>query len=111
MNTMTLDRIAPVATSTLTPAFTIERGIPIPPRTYGAGSQPVYPFAQMRVGDSFEVRTENYAGRKDGRRPIVMRIQTTLHSCARGYARTRDPGAKFTVRKIDDSTVRIWRVA
>lgn len=109
MNTMTLDRIAPVA-STSSTQFVIQSNIPLPPRTYGPGASAKYPFAAMRVGDSFAVSIADYNSR--GKTPATVdRVQGTLMNCAYTYARSHDRRAKFSTRKISDTTVRIWRVA
>jgi hypothetical protein len=35
--------------------FKIETNVPIPAVPHGGGSKPIYPFAEMSVGDSFAV--------------------------------------------------------
>ena len=87
--------------------FSIERGVPIPPVERGGGRHATYPFAQMRVGDSFTVTTSEYS---NGRRKTAQ-LQSGLWNLARCYARKHNPAAKFATRKVDDSTVRIWRIA
>jgi hypothetical protein len=108
VNTMTLDRIAPVASTNAT-QFIVQSNVPLPPRTYGTGAATKYPFAEMRVGDSFAVSLSDYAGR--GKTPTTERIQTALSNSARNYAKMRDPRFKFATRKVDAATIRIWRIA
>jgi len=90
--------------------FQIERGVPVPPRKRGRGGgrDPIYPFAQMRVGDSFEVYLTSQ--RFTRARPTISTLQSNLGNIARGYAKRHNPSARFTVRKVSDTAVRIWRV-
>lgn len=79
--------------------FPIVSSVPLPERRYH-----VYPFGKMQVGDSFDVpRDRGYA--KDGkdRRAISVKSAACHHS--------RKYGGKFTVRLVDENTIRCWRVA
>lgn len=87
--------------------FTIERGIPVPPRQAGAGAGARYPFALMAVGDSFEVPLSAYRSKA----PTLNKLATTLSNCASGYAKRHNRNAKFAVRKTGEQTIRIWRTA
>lgn len=88
--------------------FVIESNVPVPPRAGGPGREPIYPFAHMRVGDSFEVSLREYGGRRNA---TVENIMTTLNNCSKGYAKRHNPKAQFTVRKTGDTSARIWRTA
>lgn len=84
-------------------ALTINKGIPAP--TPNHREKPIYPFAQMEVGDSFD------APRDMGRRQGRDARQAVLLSRAYDYTKKHNPKARFTVRLIDDQTVRVWRIA
>lgn len=106
MATLVLDR--PTAAgfrghTDTTPSFLIERGIPVPPSQFVRTA--IYPFAEMRVGDSFEVSQSQYS---NGARSVTQ-IQTGLSALSRSYAKIHAPNAKFATRKTGDTTVRIWR--
>lgn len=94
--------------------YTIQKNLPPPPpeeRGPRARRNP-YPFHSMEVGDSFDAPRDagvHHTGPKKqyakDRRAHLIGVN------AIAYARTYAPGAKFTVRCIDDRTVRCWRVA
>ena len=85
--------------------ITIEKNVPLPkPRMRGGVT--VYPFPQMEVGDSFALprdRGQTLTG--------SCKTQNILSSCARNYAKKHNPEARFSIRLIDENTVRVWRVA
>ena len=64
----------------------VDKNIPLPHR---------YPFAEMDVGDSFEV-------------PAHVK-RTAVNVSAKRYGQAR--GMKFTVRLTPDRKLRCWRVA
>ena len=67
----------------------IEKGIPIPQRTYntrGAGRK--CPAYQLQVGDSYATDTKG-------------------RSCA--FQAAKKIGIKITLRKMQDGTYRVWR--
>lgn len=70
----------------------IQSNIPAPPAKRG-GRKPKYPWASMRVGDSFFVQGKS----RD-------QIATTAYSAGTRY------GYKFTVAEVQNG-VRIWRTA
>lgn len=70
-------------------AVEIDKGIPIPPRTFGRPA--VYPFATMEVGDSFLYRGGMTTG------------------CTAASVNGKRLGRKFVTRKTPDG-IRIWRV-
>ena len=63
----------------------VESGIPIPAK---------YPFAEMKVGDSFAVP------------PKINRSAVNVSAMRYG----RKHGMKFTVRRTVDGTLRCWRI-
>lgn len=75
--------------------YKIERGIKIPPRRHG-GKLEKYPFAKMKVGDSFFVQD------RDPKR-AVLRLNSVSYSAGKRY------GYRFVVRREDDGA-RVWRV-
>lgn len=69
------------------PAFKIEKGVPIP------GGRHKYPFAQMEIGDSFEVTGEDM-------RKIYSAASNSGGRHGRSY-RTR----------VTENGIRVWRTA
>ena len=86
--------------------FEIEKGVPVPAGKRGGGRKAIYPFDTMSVGDSFAVPRDKGVTKAGG----DVR-QSTVSSCARLYARKHNPSAKFTVRVVDENTLRCWRIA
>ena len=84
--------------------FEIKKGIPISRRTGGHGEQ-VYPFPQMEVGDCFDAPDDM------GKNGLRSRRMNSIASSGYNYAKRFNPTAKFSVRTIDGSIVRCWRVA
>ena len=75
--------------------FTIEKGVPIPPKpTNGDGRKPIYPFLQLAIGDSIFVACDKHKHRN-------------VKACA--YNAGRKHGRKFVVRAVADG-VRVWRI-
>ena len=70
--------------------YQIETNIPMP-----KGRCTIYPFQQMKVGDSFS---------------FDERDRNTLSSSTAYYMR-KHPGVKFTIRKQSAGKCRVWRVA
>lgn len=65
----------------------VDSDIPVPPQ------REEYPFLEMEVGDSFEVK---------------LAKRESVQTIASGIKRTT--GKRFTVRKVDSDTCRVWRV-
>jgi hypothetical protein len=65
----------------------VERGITVPIR----GRKPIYPWRELNVGDSFEVK-----------KPI-----NKISKLAMSAARTL--GARFTCRTVGKNRTRVWR--
>lgn len=65
-----------------------------------------YPFADMEVGDAFDVpddmgvRPKGESGR-----------QNSIGSCSRVWVKKYSPGAKFTIRKQPGGIIRCQRIA
>ncbi len=72
--------------------YEIEAAVPIPRRR----TEHKYPYASLAVGESFLVVDEAPA-----KYAIV---------CAHQWAKRRENGRKFTIRKLDKTGWRIWRV-
>lgn len=72
----------------------IDKGIPIPKKA--GGRKPVWPFAQMEIGDSFFMAGDR------------IKCQRALANAAQHYQ--RKTGAVFVTRAMDGGA-RIWRVA
>lgn len=70
----------------------IQKGIPIPATT--AGRPGKYPFAEMDIGDSFELKDVP---------------KNTVLNAARNWASRNNKKAKFTIRH-ENKTTRIWRI-
>jgi hypothetical protein len=70
--------------------YQIESGIPLPKPATRSGSK--YPFAQMRIGDSF----------------VVDKKQTNFGNTVHWAG--KKTGFKFTTRAIDPTTTRVWRI-
>ena len=76
------------------------------PSMTGRGLEPLYPFAQMEVGDSFDAPNDMGASKGGS-----SKRQSTIISSSYQYAKNHASEAKFTTRKIDENTIRCWRVA
>ena len=70
----------------------IDKNIPMPKIVRNGGPKAKYPFADMQVGDSFEVTDK-----------------TTKKFASTCAAATRRLGSKFTIRTIDNG-IRVWRI-
>jgi len=95
-----------------TPRYTIKSGVPLPPsrRGYSVRGELKYPFAQMEIGDCFDVPLASVKRR--GRQATPAYAQSQLGVSARYYAKRYDPFAKFTTRVVENgTTIRVWRTA
>lgn len=80
--------------------------IPVNPRGRSGDRTPIYPFAKMEVGDGFDApRDMGVTGQNRDTR------QSRISSCCRLWAKRNNPSAKFTVRLLDENTVRCVRIA
>ena len=85
--------------------FKIEKGIPLPePRRGSQNSDRVaYPFATMRVGDSFFIPTK---GPTAARRAEMRRVLAASYK----FKRRTNYAVAFSTRSFSDG-VRVWRVS
>lgn len=82
--------------------FAIDKGIELPPARKGRSDNAEYPFAKMKVGDSFLVPVHGKtspAKVTERRRSLARRM-----FCAK-----RSLGFTFSLRTMKDG-IRIWRV-
>lgn len=68
----------------------IEHNVPVP-----SSHNSKYPFAEMQVGDSFTVPNEQCA---------------SVAGSATNWGDRQTPAVRFTTRRIDEKSVRIWRI-
>lgn len=81
--------------------FTVTKGLPIPPRYKPDGRhlkprEPKYPWASMRVGDSFFV-------------PLPVGRSFTAHN---GQMKRKPDNGRYEVRRVTENGnagVRVWR--
>lgn len=85
--------------------FEIIKNAELPPNR-GRYSASAYPFAEMGVGDGFDA-PRDMGKRQNG----TDARQNIISCCARGWAKRHNPNARFTVRLIDENTVRCVRIA
>ena len=83
--------------------FEVEDDVPMPKNTRaGTTRAGKYPFADMKVGSSFQVPCDNLEDAK--------KIRASLNSCAARFVKTTDENMKFQTRILEES-VGIWRTA
>ncbi len=87
--------------------YTISDNKPIPPMTHKKRGKPTkYPYADMKVGNSFDVPVE--AGGDPKR--VIDRMRNTSVS----WAKRNAPERRFTVRAMCEdgrnTIVRVWRI-
>lgn len=73
--------------------YTIDRNIPIPTNAVRRGRSTIYPWADMKPGDSFLVR--------DSKKGNSIRVNA--------FKQSRKGKARFLVRSVKDG-LRVWRV-
>jgi hypothetical protein len=82
------------APSAMSEMSKIERGIPIPPRIFGAnGRVAKYPWRSMRVGESFTAPADR-----------LNSIKVLIHRNSKPPSKKR-----FTWRAAEDGSIRVWR--
>lgn len=81
--------------------FILQKNIPISGTFRSIGPHLRYPFGEMVAGDSFELKTNEKEVRK-----TVSRLSSACSS----YVKSRNSSSKFTVRRISDTTIRVWRI-
>ena len=85
--------------------YEIIKNAEIPSKGHG-GRLSIYPFASLDVGDGFDAPRDmgKYANGKDKRR-------NSMAASATSYVKRRNTSAKFTVRILDENTIRCVRIA
>lgn len=79
--------------------FEIRKGVPIPPRTVKSGRKSIYPFADMAIGDSFEVPVP--------KGKTAQSTERTLRSACAAHAKRANGSVGFSVRRGADS-LSVW---
>lgn len=81
-------------------SYPVESGVPLPESPHARGRQPIYPWRDLNVGESFFVPCKE----GEGPRILIRRITPTAYKAGRKLGKT------FTSRSMPDG-VRVWRVA
>ena len=81
-------------------SYTIEKNVPIPRKR---GEKSKYPFFEMEIGDSFVVPV------KSGQ--IAPKVANSIRTCYHNICRYNKDfkSRKFTIRILDEKSVRCWR--
>lgn len=79
--------------------YEIKKGVEIPPRERKSGTKSKYPFAQMAIGDCFDVPISERGAAK---------TQSAIHSASRAYGLMNEP-IRIRTHRLGDS-IRVWRV-
>ena len=87
-----------VGTPTKTYHYTVEEGITIMGKRREFNN--VFPFEQMKVGDSFLIPKEDH----------LAKNPNGIHYGCKQYARDVKPGFMVTTRKLMDGSRRVWRI-
>lgn len=91
--------------------FNIIRNAPPIPNTDGRGAKPKYPFAELEVGDAFDVPANPAEKIADSRHPIHNRV-TAMVSSKNREARLSGQRTSYKARYLgEEGVVRVWRVA
>lgn len=81
--------------------FILQKNVPVIGTYRALGPHLRYPFSEMQIGESFEIKTT----KADARR----RVSNLSAACA-SYVKSRNKAAKFTVRRTSETSVRVWRI-
>lgn len=84
----------------------IEKNIPIKRSGSGTGRwfESKYPWREMKVGDSFQVKIKD----KFLKKPAIQ--QSSIMTSGRTFLLYNKMDWKFVTRKVDDKYIRVWRV-
>lgn len=83
--------------------FTIIKNAPIPAKDTGPKNRiSKYPFAEMELGDAFDVPLEA--------KKTIAAIRGRISNAAATFCK-KNVGFKFTTRKMPDGCIRVWRIA
>lgn len=77
--------------------YKIESGVEIPKKGK-RGKAVVYPFSEMKVGDSFIYKEYSRTN------------MTFISSAARSWKRNNHSDWQFSCHKTEDNMIRIWRI-
>lgn len=80
-------------------SFQIEKDVPVPKRKFRGK----YPFGEMEVGDSFLVPADD-----EGATYIPKYRRPRVAGAIRTYSARH--GKRFTYRRLEDNSVRVWRI-
>jgi len=81
--------------------FMIQKNIPVSGTFRSLGAHLRYPFDKMLPGESFEVKVT----KTDARRRVA-----NLSSACASFVKRSNRAAKFTVRRTNETTIRVWRI-
>lgn len=83
--------------------FKIIKNAPIPKKSNGRHKRvSIYPFAEMEVGDSFDVPLDV--------KKKVATIRGKISNAVIVFCKS-NVGVKFTTRKMPDGHIRVWRIS
>lgn len=85
--------------------YDIEDGVPIPKRSASGGRKPLYPFAQLKVGQSFFIPYEDVDD------VSIRRTKARIARAVTGANRPNKDDASapaYTYRPVENG-VRVWR--
>lgn len=74
---------------------------PLPPRPSAPGPEPLYPFAEMHLGDAFFIPTDG---------ADVRQVKRRAFWAVQNYRKKGHVDQHFSVRVTDDGRVGVWRV-
>jgi hypothetical protein len=81
--------------------FRIQKHIPIAGTYRSLGPHLRYPFAEMEIGESFEIKVNT--------KEIKKKVSNLSSACA-SYVKSKNNAAKFTVRRTSNDSIRVWRI-
>lgn len=81
--------------------YRIQKNIPISGTYRSMGPHLRYPFAEMEIGESFEVKVNV--------KEIKKKVSNLSSACS-AYVKSRNQSSKFTVRRTSNDSVRVWRI-
>ena len=75
--------------------YQIEKGVSLPVPTKNIK----YPFKEMGIGDSFIISNE-----------YSRALMTKYSNAARNFGNIQNPKRKFSLRKVEENKLRVWRI-
>lgn len=79
--------------------YKVEKGIPLPKVRNYTQPRSIYPWEELKVGDSFLVKPKG-----DEPRTVIARLSPSATSWGKRHNK------KFTLRTVEKGAVRVWRV-